>query len=382
MGTSVIKLSMIKDIWYKTVTSDMEFDDNNAYRRVILVNAILFLTVITFIFFTFYNLFVQHYIVAALDAAAASVSFFTLIHLRIYKNINRAAKIATVNLALFFLLFVYTNGGDHFGMIWTIFLPIFAILVNGRRVGLYFSFLFYLVIYYMAYNAIDVWADGQWQQTDFLRLFFSSVILTYIMYVNEFALEKSDDKLNEARASEKEHIKQLKKLAVTDELTTLYNRRHFNELAPKLLSIAKRKHLYVTFFIIDIDLFKPYNDNYGHQAGDRALAEVAGVIKHQIQRDDDFVFRLGGDEFAGITLSDDPQTMHEHIKSICKIVEDLKIEHRYSSVSDSITTSIGITTVHPSLDYTIEDLYKDADKNLYIAKGDGKNRCHSTLQHQ
>ncbi len=357
----------------------MEFDDNNSYRRVILVNAILCLTVLTF--FTFYNLFVQHYVVAALDAVAAFVSFFTLLHLRIYKNINRAAKIATANLALFFVLFIYTNGGDHFGLIWTIFLPIFAILVNGRRVGLYFSILFYLCIYYIAYSAIGVWSDGQWQQTDFLRLFFSSVILTYVMYVNEFALEKSDDKLSEVRASEKEHIKKLKELAVTDELTTLYNRRHFNELAPKLLSIAKRKHLYVTFFIIDIDHFKSYNDNYGHQAGDKALAQVAGVIKHQIQRDDDFVFRLGGDEFAGITLSDDPQTMHEHIKSICKIIEELKIEHRYSPVSDSITTSIGITTVHPSLDYTTEDLYKDADKNLYIAKGDGKNRCHSTLQH-
>jgi len=133
---------MFKELWYKTVTSDMEFDDNNSYRRVILVNAILFLTVLTFTFFTFYNLFVQHYVVAALDAVAAFVSFFTLVHLRIYKNINSAAKIATANLALFFVLFTYTNGGDHFGLIWTIFLPIFAILVNGRPVELYFSMLF------------------------------------------------------------------------------------------------------------------------------------------------------------------------------------------------------------------------------------------------
>ncbi len=376
----MLKLSMLNEIFHKLITSNMKFNDKTSYRRVILVNTILFLTVFILLFFTFFNYLTEHYVIGTLDAIAATVSFYALIHLRIYNNVNTAAKIATSNLGLFFLLFAYTNGGDHFGMIWTIFLPIFAILVNGRRVGLYFSIIFYSLLYYMAYNGISVWAQGQWQMTDFLRLFFSSVVLTYAMYVNEFALEESDNELTKIREREKEHIEQLQALTITDELTTLYNRRHFNELAPKLLSLAKRKQLYLTVLIIDIDHFKSYNDNYGHHAGDIALTQVASVIKHQVQRDDDFVFRLGGDEFAGITLSEDPSRTHEHIASICKLVEALKIEHKYSSVSNFLTTSIGITTVHPDMDYSLEDLYKDADKNLYKAKENGKNQSLYTLQ--
>ena len=345
-----------------------------------LVNTILFLTVFVFLFFTFLNYVTEHYLIAILDGVAAIVSFYALVHLRIHKNINMAAKIATTNLGLFFILFTYTNGGEHFGMIWTIFLPIFATLVNGRRVGLYFSIAFYSVLYYMAYDGIDVWAQGQWQMTDFLRLLFSSIVLIYIMYVNEFALEKSDDELTKTRAREKEYIEQLRALSVTDELTSLYNRRHFNELAPKLLSLAKRKQFYLTFLIIDIDHFKSYNDNYGHQAGDLALTQVANVIKHHIQRDDDFVFRLGGDEFAGITLSDDPEKMHKHIETICSLVEALQIEHRYSSVGEFLTTTIGVTTVHPDYDYSLDDLYKNADVNLYKAKALGKNQCICSLQ--
>ena len=358
----------------------MEFSDTTSYRRVVLVNTILFLTVPIFFFFSFFNFSLEHYIISALDGAAGVISFYALIHLRIHKNINIAAKIATINLGLFFILFVYTNGGDHFGMIWTIFLPIFATLVNGRRAGLFFAVVFYSFLYYMAYNGIDVWAQGQWQRIDFLRLFFSSILLTYVMYINEFALEKSDNELTKIRERETEHIEQLQTLTITDELTTLHNRRHYNELAPKLLSLAKRKQLYLTFLIIDIDHFKSYNDNYGHHAGDIALAQVASVIKHQIQRDDDFIFRLGGDEFAGITLSNDPEEMHRHIEVICTLVEALKIEHRYSSVSKFLTTSIGVITVHPDIDYSLDNLYKDADSNLYKAKENGKNQCQCTLQ--
>jgi len=371
---------MFNEKWHKLITSNIEFSNNISYRRVILVNTILFFTVLIFLFFTLFNIYVQHYIIAALDALAGVVSLYALIDLRIHKKLRKAAKIATFNLMAFFMLFIYTNGADHFGLIWTVFLPIFAILVNGRRIGLYFSVVFYLIIYFLAYQGIGVWSEGAWQSTDFLRLFFSSLLLTYVMYVNEYALEKSDKELTKVRSREKEHISQLQNLAITDELTTLYNRRHFNELAPKLLSLAKRKQLYLTFLIIDIDHFKSYNDNYGHQAGDLALTQVASVIKNQIQREDDFVFRLGGDEFAGITLSEDPDAMHQHIESICELVEALKIEHHFSTVSKLLTVSIGITTVHYEADYNLENLYKDADKNLYKAKERGKNQSVYSLQ--
>ena len=371
---------MFNQFWNTFITANITFSDNTSYRRVILINTILFFTILIFLFFTFFNLAMEKYLIALFDALAGVSSSYALYHLRRYKKIQIASLIATTNLTLFFILFVYTNGADHFGLIWTIFLPIFAIFLNGKRIGLSFATFFYLVIYAMAYNNICVWSEGLWQMADFVRLVFSSLILTYAIYANEFALERSDKELQNVRKSEERHISRLKALSVTDELTELYNRRHYNDLAPKLLALAKRRELYVTFFILDIDHFKAYNDNYGHQAGDEALVKVANVIKKHIQRNDDFVFRLGGDEFAGITLSTNPQLTHTYIDNICREVEALKIRHEYSSVSNSISTSIGIVTISPMVTTTLDKLYRKADLNLYKAKEEGKNQCYFSLE--
>ena len=370
---------MFKKIWHNTITSNMHFNDNNGYRRVILVNTILILSTFVFLFFSLYNYNIDQKDLALLDIISAVISIITLYYLRISKDLRNAGKIATANLGLFFILFVSTNANEHFGLIWTIFLPIFATLVNGKKLGLFYSLLFYSVIYTLAYQGIGVWTNGNWHLIDFLRLLFSSFVLMYVMYVMEYAQEKSDRELSKIREREKEHIQLLKELSVTDELTELYNRRQFNTLLPKLMTLAQRKQLFVTFFIIDVDHFKSYNDNYGHQAGDQALVKVAKVIQQQIQRNDDFVFRLGGDEFAGIVLSDEPSTILTHVESICHLVEKLDIKHAYSSVAQHITTSIGIATIHPNVDFNMDDLYKIADESLYKAKEMGKNQCSCTV---
>ena len=374
----MLKSRMFKNIWHNSITSNMQFRDNITFRRVILVNTILFLTVAIFLFFAFYNYSIGQHSIALLDFIAGIVSLFSIVYLRMSKNIRTASKIATVNLALFFVLFINANESNHYGLIWTIFLPMLATLVNGRKLGLFFSLMFYSVIYTLAYRGIGVWAEGNWELLDFLRLFFSSVVLMYVMYFLEYAQEKTDKELTKVRHLEREHMQLLKELSVTDELTNLYNRRQFSTIMPKLLTLAQRKQLYVTFFIIDVDHFKPFNDNYGHLAGDEALKKVAHIIQQQIQRNDDFVFRLGGDEFAGVVLSDEPNTILKHIDSICKLVEKLEIPHAYSSIAEHITTSIGIAILHPNVSYSVDELYKSADISLYKAKEDGKNQCSCT----
>jgi len=349
------------------------------FRRIILINAILLLGTVAFLLFTIYNLTVDQYTLALYDAIAGLFTLLIFFYLRITKNIAYAAKLSTFNLALFFIFLVYTTQGAHSSLIWTILLPILAIMLNGKKIGLYFTTLFYIVIFTMAFHGIGVWADATWNLKDFMRLFFSALILTYLIYFNEFALERSDIKLHEIRLREQDYIEKLKEYAITDELTKLYNRRYFNELAPKLLTLAKRSELYFTFFIIDVDHFKGFNDNYGHQAGDEALTKVAKILKEHIQRNDDFVFRLGGDEFAGIVLTDKPHTIHHHIEEICTIIEQEAIYHHYSSICDHLTTTIGIVSVPPTQQLNIDALYKAADKNLYTAKQNGKNQCVYTI---
>ena len=148
----------------------------------------------------------------------------------------------------------------------------------------------------------------------------------------------------------------------------------------KLISLAKRKNHFITFFILDVDFFKNYNDEYGHIKGDETLIEVSKAIKKHIHRGDDFVFRLGGEEFAGIIISDNQEKTHQWILSICNIIEDLKIEHCKSKVSKYVTASIGIATVCHEENYNIDKLYSFADEALYLAKNTGRNRSEVSIR--
>ena len=360
---------------------NIEYNDTSSYKRVILVSSILILTIFVFIFFAIFNaFFLEQYIISILDIGAASLSIFALYHLQKYKNLKLAAKLATLNLMLFFLLLAYVNGNSHFTLIWTIFLPIFAFLTNGKNIGLYFSLIFYSILFTISYTGIEVWNNGQWLIQDWLRLVFASSILTFIMYMNESALEESKKKLMQIRRKEKIYIKKLHNLSIIDQLTGLFNRRYYNDMIPKFMSLAKRKKLYVTFFILDLDYFKNYNDHYGHIKGDEALIKVSHALKNHIQRNDDFVFRLGGEEFAGIILSDNKENTHEWILSTCQIIENLKIDHAQSKASQYLTASIGISTIDYEQNYTMDDLYHFADEALYIAKNEGRNKSSINIQ--
>ncbi len=370
---------MIKNFVCDALSSGMGFENNVAYRRIILVNALLLLAISAFFFFSVFNLSVQQYTLSWIDAAVSTILAVVFIYLRITKNIKFTARLIVVILSLFFITLTYITEGAHLSPMWTTLLPVFAILSTGKKEGFYFSILFYAVIFFMAYQGVGVWADTQWNSFDLIRLISVSFIITFLLYFNEFALERSDDKLHEIRAREQDYIKKLQDLSITDALTSLYNRRHFDDIVPKLISLAQRKKLYITFFIIDIDHFKTYNDNYGHQAGDQALVAVSNVIKQHIQRDDDFVFRLGGDEFAGIALSENPQKVHSHVQEICTKIETLNIEHKYGATLNKLTTSIGMISVPYQNTLAIDDFYKAADKNLYQAKSRGKHQCVTTL---
>lgn len=166
--------------------------------------------------------------------------------------------------------------------------------------------------------------------------------------------------------------KQIEQLSITDELTNLYNRRFFNAKIEEEINRAKRENRELTLLILDVDYFKQYNDNYGHQNGDLALEKVAEVLKKRTNRASDFAFRLGGEEFAIITVLEKEKAI-TFAELIRRDIEDLKIEHKASLISKYITISIGLVSKN-ALDIVNSDkLYKEADDNLYEAKRHGRN---------
>ena len=169
--------------------------------------------------------------------------------------------------------------------------------------------------------------------------------------------------------TDKKHIEYL---SITDDLTQLYNRRFFNVKIDKEINRAKRESSYLSFLVIDVDYFKDYNDNYGHQEGDIALKEVANILKKYTNRSSDFAFRLGGEEFGIITRLDKEKVI-EFANNIKEEIEALQIEHKKSSISKYLTISIGIAS---KIGFDLLDtntLYKEADDALYVAKNNGRN---------
>lgn len=170
----------------------------------------------------------------------------------------------------------------------------------------------------------------------------------------------------------------LARLAHQDGLTGLANRRRFDEVLEAEWRRARRHGQPLSLLMLDVDLFKRYNDHYGHLAGDECLQKVAEALQHCVHRPADLAARYGGEEFAIIL----PETPHagalEQAHRIRERLAELGLEHR-DSPSGRLTLSIGAATLPPD-DDTPERLVQAADTALYRAKADGRDRvcCEET----
>ncbi|MCW9036266.1 MAG: diguanylate cyclase [Rhodospirillales bacterium] len=159
-----------------------------------------------------------------------------------------------------------------------------------------------------------------------------------------------------------------KKISVTDKLTGLPNRRSFDATIDHQIRLARRDENYLTLAILDVDYFKKYNDSYGHPKGDIILSRVSKIIKESMRRPGDYVSRIGGEEFAILFSGNDAVQSRKTLEMVCAAVEQQKIPHEKSDVSDYITISIGASVVHGSSIPDVEELYDGADRTLYMAK--------------
>lgn len=165
----------------------------------------------------------------------------------------------------------------------------------------------------------------------------------------------------------------LEKLSMYDGLTNIRNRRFFDETFEKTFSEIKRDKKSLAVLMIDIDFFKPYNDNYGHGQGDETLRKVAKALEKTIKRASDFVARYGGEEFV-ILLKDIKKDGVEAVaNNLLNAVRELKITHEFSKIENYVTISIGASFYNSSSDITKLELLLKADETLYNVKNSGRN---------
>jgi two-component system cell cycle response regulator len=163
-------------------------------------------------------------------------------------------------------------------------------------------------------------------------------------------------------------------LARIDSLTNIANRRAFDEFLNKEWQRLARSGQALMLFMIDIDHFKLYNDHYGHQAGDDCLTAVARVLQEQFRRPCDLVARYGGEEFACVLPGTTPEGALHVAESIRAQLEKLALPHDASPIDPWVTVSIGVARCQPKAGGSPSDLIEVADKALYEAKQQGRNR--------
>lgn len=162
-------------------------------------------------------------------------------------------------------------------------------------------------------------------------------------------------------------------LSMIDQLTNIPNRRSFDDRLKIEWKHAVRENEPISLMVLDLDRFKAINDTYGHQQGDIVLKTVADVVVHILKRPNDFVARWGGEEFVVLMPNTSLEGALDVAEKIRHEVENTLIPG-ISGEELKITVSIGVTSLIPALDDSIETFFSKADKALYTAKEAGRNK--------
>ena len=206
------------------------------------------------------------------------------------------------------------------------------------------------------------------------------VIARIRAHSRSFLAQKQRDEAYDALREMQQELEvknaELERLSSQDGLTGIANRRIFDEFIDKEWMRAAREKQPISLILIDIDHFKLYNDNYGHQGGDDCLRRVAQALASTVRRPGDLVARYGGEEFAVVMPGTDAEGAASIADALRSRIEELHLRHEFSTTADHVTISLGVATMVPDGSQQAEVLVAAADKALYEAKESGRNRYH------
>jgi diguanylate cyclase (GGDEF)-like protein len=207
------------------------------------------------------------------------------------------------------------------------------------------------------------WQDEELVQTRLLGEMFANMIMR-CQQLQE--LHETQLQLQQANAH-------LARMALSDSLTGIANRRHFDEEKHHVFGRARRKGEAFSLLFMDIDFFKEFNDHYGHQAGDQCLRQLAQALQTLFIYPGELPARIGGEEFAVLLPGMGPEAALQRAEQLRQAICDLNIPHEHSRVAPFVTISQGVASLSHSRHQSVDQMIAEADAALYRAKATGRN---------
>ena len=250
--------------------------------------------------------------------------------------------------------------------LWIPFVYILSFLILSTNRALLFSTLFFLSALIIGLGAVIHFLFNGLPFPNIsllVQVYFASAFYIAVLYLVA--------RIKERYVSELAVADNMSKLAMTDSLTQVDNRRNLSRTLQEEVKRAERHNLPLSILLFDLDWFKRINDSFGHNTGDKVLQEVAQELRQNIRTTDPFG-RWGGDEFLCLAINSDGERAVE----LAERLRDMLERHTFSTV-DKVTASFGVTTYQRG--DTPETLIRRADLGLYKAKGGGRNRVEAVL---
>jgi len=217
-------------------------------------------------------------------------------------------------------------------------------------------------------NAVDAISGTRMQQAvHVMPLEVDGLARHCVVQITDVSLAVSRERKLRELASE------LESQTLVDGLTGIANRRRFDLHLDDEFRRAKRNASPLSLIMIDVDYFKDYNDNYGHQRGDQCLVQIAATLGSVLNRSRDLVARYGGEEFTVILPDTNEDGAMQIAETMRAEIEGLQVEHGYSGVGKVVTVSLGVSTLVPEHLSKTGALIHAADRALYQAKRSGRN---------
>jgi len=386
----ILKYRVQFNYWFPIVPDDIKetltqtLTYNNLYRiRLFAFPLIIIHILISPILYTYasyYALFTQGFFILSL------IMFLMTLHLPLFpKDLTTRHRLYNRFTLPFMLIFYLINTGIFMAQYISVSpsTPVFTgitIIMFGSASFLYTPFLTSIVLYVSTAIILILlswfllpypFALANTINTPIMAfLCIVMARMTYILRVQDFIKHQTTEKQKEELISANNL---LYTISNNDPLTGIPNRRCFDKLLRQEWNRAFREQTSLALLMIDIDFFKDYNDLFGHQAGDHCLKLVAEALKKSLMRPGDMVARYGGEEFAVILPNTDLAGACQTANNLCACIRELQCVHP-SSPTHFLTISIGLTTLYPNPNLSLDEMINRADRALYEAKKAGRNQ--------